>query len=279
LYIRARRVETPATVKTALSTLDKLWELPPLDTRESDRGYGEEFPDAMQAANARLQIASGFRYRYVWEGGEPDMEWLDTKRAWSREVRDRVRLGTPGMETELLCASAAEAGRWQSSTWEAWKAIRRRYPSAGPPTEAIWISDHLVKDALAWAEEAKEGILWFRHRALAERVAREGGFPLYGQGSDAGTADINKNPIICCMMAQRDGKNLQAWHKNWWAVPSGRAEAWEQLMGRTHRAGQLADEVWLDVPVCCSDDEKAMETAAAEEPGSQKLRMAARVGW
>ena len=39
------------------------------------------------------------------------------------------------------------------------------------------------------------------------------------------------------------GKNLQAWRNQLLLDPPSSGQAWEQLLGRTHRQGQTADEV------------------------------------
>jgi len=43
--------------------------------------------------------------------------------------------------------------------------------------------------------------------------------------------------------AHSTGKNLQRYNKNLLLIPSSSGDAFEQLLGRTHRPGQTADDV------------------------------------
>ena len=54
-------------------------------------------------------------------------------------------------------------------------------------------------------------------------------------------------PIALSIRAHGVGKNLQAWKEQVVLSPPSSGGAWEQLLGRTHRAGQQADEVKVTV--------------------------------
>jgi hypothetical protein len=252
LYVRRRRPKVPPGLLVEIEKLRATWEI-----------GGEEISEAMRLAQVVRRLACGFYHKFSWPGGVADQEYLDARRDWRREVRDFLKhRNVPGMLTELNLANAAASGRWESATWDAWNAVRKRWPSEGPPKVAVWVDDYLVRDALAWARKAEEGLIWFQDVPLGEEVAKRGGFPFYGEGTDAGTTNPKDDPILVVSTgAQSEGKNLQAWSRNLVLRPSASAKTWEQVIGRTHRPGQEADEVWFDVEMPTEESDAALATA------------------
>jgi hypothetical protein len=123
--------------------------------------------------------------------------------------------------------------------WKIWEPYHKIKP---PPTVAVWIDDFLIKDAVQWANAQTEPvIIWYGDTAVGARLA-ELGVPTYGQGSE-----MPRVPITCAASynVHGTGKNLQAWHNQILLDPPASGQAWEQLLGRTHRQGQEADEVYF----------------------------------
>src|SRR5581483_9795325 len=88
-------------------------------------------------------------------------------------------------------------------------------------------------------------------------------------------------PIIASIKANSAGRNLQGWTQNLISSIPTEAAVWEQLLGRTHRDGQQADEVQVNTLFGCFEHidgwRKAVELAEATqdtEGSSQKLLMA-----
>ena len=87
--------------------------------------------------------------------------------------------------------------------------------------------------------------------------------------------------MIASIAACGQGFNLQMFSKNLiTSCPSGAATV-EQVLGRTHRDGQLADEVVVDILLGCREQydafDRALEGAKAAEAllgHSQKLLLA-----
>jgi hypothetical protein len=52
---------------------------------------------------------------------------------------------------------------------------------------------------------------------------------------------------VLSIAAHGTGKNLQWTNRNLVCTPPTGGDIWEQLIGRTHRQGQTADEVFVDV--------------------------------
>lgn len=249
LYLRKRSLDLPKTVSQKLDELRKTWAI-----------GAEELTDPMALARYAKQLACGFYYRWSWPQGIPDKEWVEARRAWHREVRSSLlHRSKPGMDSPLLLANAAAAGRWKSEHWSAWDAVRKR---PEPKTEAVWLSDFLVDDAVKWADKAGRGIIWFSHSAVGEAISQSGNFPLFAAGADASETNATRDPVICCsVFAQVEGKNLQSWSNNLLTSPSSNPKTWEQVLGRTHRQGQQADEVWCDFYQHTEENRRSFEKA------------------
>jgi hypothetical protein len=131
---------------------------------------------------------------------------------------------------------------WESLTWPAWRDVK---DLVDPSSEAVWVDEFLVKDAIEWLREHL-GIVWYEHAAFGEKLAEVSGHRFYGPGPAASEGIIQETgnvSIIASLRAHGNGKNLQAFNDCLVAnVPSNGA-VWEQMLGRIHRPGQPADEV------------------------------------
>lgn len=300
LVISERKVKNvPPTVLEAIEGVREHWQRPD----------GEELTEAMQTAAVCRQLACGFFYRWIWPRGEPEeliREWLAARKEWHKELREKLKFSREHMDSPLLCTKAAirwhegfvhvdEDGTrqefppftrhsltWKAETWPRWKAVR---DACKPETEAVWLSDYLVRDAVGWALD-DAGILWYEHAAFGEACAKLSGLPLYGPGTEASTEILQEKgtrSIVASVKAHGTGKNLQMHHRNLIANPPADGGAWEQLLGRTHRQGQLADEVVAHVYRHTEELRSAFEAAVSraryieETTGSrQKLIYASR---
>jgi hypothetical protein len=135
--------------------------------------------------------------------------------------------------------------------------------------------------------EKHAGIVWVEHVFFGRALAKLVGAPYYGaDGLDAVTdqciTDVKPGkPIVASIQANSTGRNLQMFSRNLVTAPPPGAAGWEQLLGRTHRFGQLADEVTVDVLVGCREHHEAFtramdaSRAAADTLGhTQKLLLA-----
>ena len=158
----------------------------------------------------------------------------------------------PGPDVDKLCTRnppveySADSVLFECEEWIGWKKVKGRY-NPTPPTETVWVSDWLafdvVKRAQALVLRGHKVIIWYSHKAMGERIEQLSGYKRYGSGTDAGIA--TDNAIICSITTQGTGKNLQRYdYNNVVSMPTN-GKDFEQLAGRTHRPGQLADEVWL----------------------------------
>lgn len=242
LLLLERKIQPPKVIADALHHVRTTWSLP---------SGNQEFSDQMTLMGASKQIAQGFYYLWDWGQDRPneaDKEWIEMRKRWARAVREQVKKEVDGLDSELLITNAC---RWSvrhnslypellplvAVAWQIWEPFHKIKP---PPTIPIWLDDFLIQDALAWAKEQKEPVIfWYGDTAVGARF-RELGIPTYGQGTE-----MPEKPIVCAASynVHGTGKNLQAWKNQIVLDPPASGQMWEQLLGRTHRQGQTADEV------------------------------------
>lgn len=248
LVMRERPVTVPPEIHAHLAKIKDDWTRPD----------GKRFSQALDVARCAREMACGFYYRWTFPRGEPEAlvdEWKVRRADWNAELRDKLKLGRVHMDSPLLCANAAirfydgydgPLPVWEALTWPAWVAIRDRVK---PETEPVWINDFLARDAAEWAKE-NVGIVWYEHASFGERVAQLSGAKFYGPGEEASAQIINElgdRSIVASVRAHGTGKNLQMFNKQIVANPPSDGGTWEQMLGRTHRPGQEASEVLVEV--------------------------------
>jgi hypothetical protein len=249
LRFMERRLEVPEVIGAHLEHLEKTWTRPD----------GEELVDAIAKWRCGRQLTQGFFYRWKWPGGIVDKDWMGTRSAWHREVRQILQRNVPHLDSPLLVTQAvrrALAGEPSLvsddmallEAYKAWEPHSHKRWGRGrtPPTETVWCDDYLIQDALRWLDEKENraGLLWYEDNAVGDKLA-EAGVRVYGSGTNP--EEIQGAFAAALSIAvHSDGKNLQKHHRNlmlsW--PPSGKTM--EQLVSRTHRAGQEEDEVFVD---------------------------------
>lgn len=230
-------------------------------------------PDECEGSSASLAIeqsdaseTTSQEYRRLFDTflatARPPEEWLAPRRAWAKFVRDTLSRSR-SLDSEKQVAVACEKGDLPDTEYRAWLAVRDTFT---PRTLPVWHDDTVLNLCAKWLEREK-GICWVEHTWFGRELSRRTGLSYYGQnGLDAKGASIldAKGPIIASVAANGTGKNLQAWNRNLIvSCPTG-ASVWEQLLGRTHRQGQKADEVGVDVLLGCIEHIDAWKRARAE---------------
>lgn len=120
-------------------------------------------------------------------------------------------------------------------------------------SSAVRVCSFKIDDALNWASQLPKGvggIIWHYHQEVGEWLMGFGtklGLPmLYCPAGDNDTIrnESNKGKIIVAsIMAHGEGKNLQFMQEQYVLQWPRSAKVAQQLLGRTHRTGQLADEL------------------------------------
>lgn len=253
LRVEAQRYTPAPALKTALADLRKLWQLPD----------GTELLRAVDFAAAVRQLQVGFYYRPVWGPAGPNARWLEARLKWGQVVRQVLALNIPGADTPGTVAEYVRnvGPRWRAVALETWEAVADR---DGPGQEAVWVSDahlqHIRSTALRLEADRGPVLVWCEHVATLEGLAALG--MKVCRPGDA----LPATP--CTVALSRPsfgmGTNLQAWSTNLVLEPLGNGEAWEQLLGRTHREGQADEDVLVLVPYWDRAAVAAVDAARAD---------------
>jgi len=240
--------------------------------------------------------------------GEPvtgiDHEWMDARREWKsveRAIVGRLNAKT-GEDSPALVRDLARKGKFGTAErrlLSAWEAVKPRYftPNLGyqPPVEYVDLEpgpEWLAERAREWASVVKRGIIWYSTPHVG-RALSDAGFEVFGRGTDLqGPSALRLDHPCAKIDVQGTGKNLQmveddgagfvvGWHRNLILEFGGNAKIWEQMIGRTHRTGQIADEVRVDIlfagsqrMVCFHSAKIGSEYIERTMAMEQKLRIA-----
>ena len=238
LVISERDLKATPVIREALKLMRETWTTP---------DEGEAFDEILTLHRYARQLAAGFYYRWIWPKGEPAQvraNWLEARKAWNREVANFLTYrAKKGCDSPMLYAKACSEGKLSSMNYDRWATVR---DTAKPEVEAVWLDEYLVDDAIAWGRE-NVGIVWYEHAALGAAIAKKGGFPLFGPGAEGILKEKGTRTIVTSIRAHGTGKNLQGFSRNLVTTTPTSGTVWEQLLGRTHRPGQEADEVTVEV--------------------------------
>lgn len=275
LVISELHTKAPASIQVHLDILEKT----------AERPDGEQLVDELSVARTARELACGFYYRWRWPRKEPEpviKKWLEVRKEWHKEMRERLQHSGEFMDSPLLLTKAAmrwhdgyvvidrdaegnEVNRrmippksksgpypvWPSKWWPEWRATR---DTAQPETVPVWVDDYLVRECVAWLKKGP-GLLWYEFKAFGQAVQdaciREQVHAVFCGPGDEGSQQVlaltGRESCIMSIKAHGTGKNLQMFNRNLVANPPSDGGAWEQLLGRTHRTGQQADEVTCEV--------------------------------
>jgi hypothetical protein len=255
LVLETRKYKIPPTLKHSIAVLLETQDVVSAthehldaDTLQSVISSSDLWtPQDSVFSRAWPQLIMGFVYIWDWSGRDPDVEWIEARRAWSSAVT--WGLDHFPVDSEALLKRAIDSREIRHSRLEGaleqWRAVADREP---PTTRAVWVDDTWIKDVAAWAEAQSEPpLIWCGLHAVAERLSALTGYAVYGGGDEASRRlDANKHtahPAIVSITSHGTGKNLQSWGNQIVAHPLAHPARWEQMLARTHRAGQQRDEV------------------------------------
>jgi len=207
---------------------------------------GDTFASDSQRVDACTQAMQGFYYSWDW-GTTPEkvkLRWLHARRdisiavgAFIEETREKTgRVLSPDQVARM---DPEHLPYWLVASASRWESIKG---TASPQRR----QNRLQGGLGAWASTVgKNPLIWHRHVEVPNtpQLAKLPTFEESRQSELSG-----KRCLI--QMSNAVGKNLQAdWNENVLLYLPG-ADLMEQLMGRTHRRGQVADEVIVHVPYC-----------------------------
>jgi len=195
------------------------------------------------ALRAYAQMMMGFLYVWDWPNG-PDEEWLTTRSLYGKAIRQVLDLELEGIDSPAMVEQNVDIlpiafQKYFLMAKQAWDSQKHKEK---PPTKCIWLDDYFVEAIKAWVLTREDDfIIWVGMSELGNRLEQELGIPYYKGGTEIPTQ--NSHRCIASIKSHGTGKNLQAWNINLIAHPLSDPATWEQLLARTHRHGQEADEV------------------------------------
>lgn len=198
----------------------------------------------------------------------------EAQQDYAKLLRDFLQTRSkPGLDTPFLVGgdmAQHQAKNVTSELYKAWRVMKDREFEGMPEREshAVRICDYKVRRVAQWAVDKKCGcILWTYHqeigRWLFEILSGMTGNVLHcPAGADEQIIDTaNRDKIIVASMsAHGTGKNLQHFSEQYFVQWPRSAKLAEQVIGRTHRTGQKADE--LVVMSNCTSTFDALNRAA-----------------
>lgn len=224
-------------------------------------------------------LSNGFFDEHV---PRPPDDYRAAWKAWSRFCRDTIHDGprAPGgpYDTPGSVKTAVEKGKLPvgEPLLREWLEVK---PTYKPDKVTRWLSTF----ALEWAEErARElgpgTIVWTWQPSFGEELSRRTGWSYYGsgarnsKGASIKNAKAAKHPIVICSVKScGTGYNLQhQYSKNVVMNPFSNNDWAEQTIGRTHRSGQPAARVVVEMFHSCIAD-FAAQSKAAREAGSAAI--------
>ncbi len=250
LYVRALEFNPSSVTDDNFSTLRSLWETPD----------GWALSQAVDVWRVARELALGLHY--VWDP-RPPPEWLTARREWAAFVRD-VLSRSRTLDTELQVANACRLGDLDRDAFDAWQEIKDEFKINSKP---VWHDVTALETCERWMAKGP-GIVWVEHGFFGRELEKRTGVPYCREGGlDKNGIAIEshdpKRPLIASIRANGTGRNLQAWCRNLiTSCPTGNSEL-EQTLGRTHRDGQKADAVEVDILLGCLEHATAWETARA----------------
>ena len=195
------------------------------------------------ALRALGQMVSGCLYYWEWPNNTPDDEWLKHRKNWRRAVRIIREMDIDGfdsphiIETDFddLPQDIIDSFR-SDHTW--WGLVKDR---PAPPRDSVWVSDYMINYVADWvSEQTIPYIIWVDGVDLGNKLSERLGITYYGASA---ILPVEAEPCIMSIRSHGTGKNLQAWSVNLVVSALADPATWEQMIARTHRAGQQADEV------------------------------------
>lgn len=247
LRVQGHIVQTSGRTHDAFDTLHTRWETPD----------GWPLSDGFAIWRHARELALGFFYK--WSIRPPD-DWLEARKKWSAFCRKVLKDNRRNLDSEMQVALACkEHPEWYGDQeYLAWVALRDSFK---PRTVAVPFDDSVLNYCQHWAGQGG-GLVWCEHIDFARRLSSLTGLPYFaGEGRDANGNSIEDFEGKCAILsieANREGRNLQRFSRNLVTSPMQQGDRWQQLLARTHRDLQEADEVICDVVISCVEHVEAM---------------------
>lgn len=238
-------------IEEPLAKMRKTWETP----------GGEEFSGGADLWRHARELANGFYYR--WDPAPPE-KWLKARREYHQFVRGILH-GSRTFETPSQVANAFAKEKAVTT----WKREQKKFQ---PHTKDAWLSDRVINYARQWVRR-HSGLIWVEHTAVGQLFDLFD-VPYFSSGGldwEGHSIRNHKGPAAVSVKAIGEGFNLQRYKHNLVLNCTPKGDAWEQLIGRTHRSGQEAETVYVDV-LCTVDEQiEGFKQAYADAEYTQSI--------
>jgi hypothetical protein len=225
------------------------------------------------------------------KGNRPPEEWLYVRRQWAAWCRWILSNNRRQLDSEKQVRQHLDTHPDHYpdglAALEAWRKIQ---PTFEPVTVPVWVDESALQLVEYWLCSNPSSIIWCEHIATAEKLAKRACLSYYGKGGvdQWGRHVMSREKgesFIASMQSLGEGFNLQNHSRNYFLGFPPNGMQTEQILGRTHRFGQEADEVSVDVHLGCiehiggywkslEDARYVLETTGAE----QKILLADMTG-
>lgn len=190
------------------------------------------------------ELSLGFCYEPDHPAPQP---WLDRRRKYKqieRMILDQRRPGLDSPDQVKAALARGEFGRVEA--FIKWRVMEDLYQPVMIPR---WISYDIVDEIAEIARTLGDDVvIWTHYWAPGDAMRDRHGFRFFRHdGADAkGPIEDARGIIVASIDGCGEGHNLQhRYATNLVMTPVGESGAWEQFIGRTHRAGQKADTVMV----------------------------------
>jgi hypothetical protein len=225
----------PRVLQEAVESVLNAWEIP----------GGHVIADSNGMHRAVSQLSLGFYSRLVFPIDADVTGWYDARRNWARFCRSAYAKHSLKLDSELPVAQAVLRGELKDleNTYQTWREFKERVV---PRDEVVWLDrEYLPTLADKWLKSGGgKGLIW-THWVPAGELLGQAGHRYYPGGTDP-EKDAPFNSAVLSVAAHHEGRNLQFANRNLCLTMTPSGKVWQQLIGRTHRQGQDADEVSID---------------------------------
>lgn len=238
---------------------------------------GEVLVNDMHVAMVCKMLACGFYTRWAWEQvpGGRDEEWLSRRSAWNRSLRaeieqnHKVGYDSPKLIMDKLleeCIADPTLVKRSTLHFNLWSWLEVSHRPV-PPTVPVWINTFLI-DYVLESYADKPVILWYSHQAIEQELTRRG-VKCYGAGTHL---EGPERFVAASILVHGTGRNLQDWNRAVVLELMTDGLAWEQLLGRLHRQGQMRD-VKFDLLLTHEISRKSISNAIENAEFIQAMQM------
>jgi len=247
LIVQCHQVNVSREVDDAFRTI-KNWQTP----------CGLDIASGIEMWRHCRELATDFYYRWKVP---PPLEWMAKRRAWCKAVRETIQHNRRGLDSEDDVRREVLREGEKHPLWRVWDDWREIKPTFELETEPVWIGTHCLDFVSAWAAR-NVGLIWTEWPIVGQRLAKALGVEYYGREGlnsagraiDAPGVEDGSRCAVASIKANGTGRNLQGiWSRALVTSAPPTGTECEQMIGRIHRTGQVADEVVFDFMIACRE--------------------------